>query len=240
MTEAWAGYSTLDRLWRVRVHMRAWSHPECDDLEPVAREQFTGRSPRNSRRPSIASRLQPHCGDPHSGHEHLLGRGSLGPQRHARDGTVVRVRIEFQRLGIRLGLWKRFIEQQRLVVRLGPVQRIVDVVLRQRIGQREWVEFQRRRNGDVLDRAEGKPPILSDMDRPSVSCWTSRSVSRSSGSLTSWRSCAERFPSTSNRVASGSRFFETINGPAGTSSALSTRMSPPLNSTSAGSPRTIT
>lgn len=166
MTEAWAGYSTLDRLWRVRVHMRAWSHPECDDLEPVAREQFTGRSPRNSRRPSIASRLQPHCGDPHSGHEHLLGRGSLGPQRHARDGTVVRVRIEFQRLGIRLGLWKRFIEQQRLVVRLGPVQRIVDVVLRQRIGQREWVEFQRRRNGDVLDRAEGKPPILSDMDRP--------------------------------------------------------------------------
>jgi hypothetical protein len=37
-----------------------------------------------------------------------------------------------------------------------------------------------------------------------------------------------------------SRFSETINGPAGTSSVLSTRKNPPLNSTSAGSPRTST
>ncbi len=41
MSDAVVRYSSPYRLWQIYLHMRAWSHPEYDDLEPVTCEQFT-------------------------------------------------------------------------------------------------------------------------------------------------------------------------------------------------------
>ncbi len=79
----------------------------------------------------------------------------MGQQRHSRDCAVLRLGIELKWLRFRVGI--RQLVEQRVIVRLGQVQRIINVVvIRQRVGKREWIELQRRWDWNILDL---NPPV---------------------------------------------------------------------------------